>query len=77
MKLPTSTAHRLARTLADAGFLELDEGSLRYRLGPAVVELGLQAYNDRGLPRVVPSSRTSPGSRGRRLTWPSAVAITW
>ena len=33
MKLPTSTAHRLARTLADAGFLELDEGSLRYRLG--------------------------------------------
>jgi DNA-binding IclR family transcriptional regulator len=54
MKLPTSTAHRLARTLADAGFLELDEGSLRYRLGPAVVELGLQAYNDRGLPRVVP-----------------------
>ena len=54
MKLPTSTAHRLARTLADAGFLELDEASLRYRLGPAVVELGLQAYNDRGLPRVVP-----------------------
>jgi DNA-binding IclR family transcriptional regulator len=54
MGLPTSTAHRLARTLLEAGFLELDEGSLRYRLGPAVVELGLQAYNERGLPRVLP-----------------------
>jgi len=54
MNLPTSTAHRLARTLADAGFLELDEATMRYRLGPAVVELGLQAYNDRGLPRAVP-----------------------
>lgn len=54
MRLPTSTAHRLARTLLAAGFLELDESSLKYRLGPAVVELGLQAYNDRGLPRVLP-----------------------
>jgi DNA-binding IclR family transcriptional regulator len=52
--LPTSTAHRLARTLLAAGFLELDESTLRYRLGPAMVELGLQAYNDRGLPRVLP-----------------------
>lgn len=53
-KLPTSTAHRLARTLAAAGFLEFDESSLKYRLGAAVVELGLQAYNDRGLPGVLP-----------------------
>jgi DNA-binding IclR family transcriptional regulator len=54
LDLPTSTAHRLARTLLAAGFLELEESTLRYRLGPAVVELGLQAYNDRGLPRVLP-----------------------
>jgi len=54
MDLPTSTAHRLARTMFAAGFLELDETTLRYRLGPTMVELGLQAYNDRGLPRVVP-----------------------
>ncbi len=54
MRLPTSTAHRLARTWLAAGFLELDEGTLRYRLGSAVVELGLLAYNERGLPRVVP-----------------------
>lgn len=54
MALPTSTAHRLARTLLAGGFLELDDGSLRYRLGPALVELGLQAYNDRGLPKVQP-----------------------
>jgi DNA-binding IclR family transcriptional regulator len=54
LELPTSTAHRLARTLLAGGFLELDEGNLRYRLGPTVVDLGLQAYNDRGLPRVLP-----------------------
>jgi DNA-binding IclR family transcriptional regulator len=54
MDLPTSTAHRLARTLLATGFLELDESTLRYRLGPVIVELGLQAYNDRGLPRVLP-----------------------
>lgn len=52
--LPTSTAHRLARTLLAAGFLELDEATLRYRLGPGILELGLQAYNDHGLPRVLP-----------------------
>jgi DNA-binding IclR family transcriptional regulator len=52
--LPVSTAHRLARTLLAAGFLELDEATLRYRLGPSVLELGLQAYNDRGLPKVGP-----------------------
>jgi DNA-binding IclR family transcriptional regulator len=54
LDLPSSTAHRLARAMLAAGFLELDEGTLRYRLGPTVIELGLQAYNDRGLPRVLP-----------------------
>jgi DNA-binding IclR family transcriptional regulator len=53
-RLPVSTAHRLARTLLAAGFLELDEETVRYRLGSAVIELGLLAYNERGLPRVVP-----------------------
>lgn len=52
--LPTSTAHRLARTLRSTGFLDQDDRGHRYRLGPTVIELGLQAYNDRGLPSVVP-----------------------
>jgi DNA-binding IclR family transcriptional regulator len=52
--LPVSTAHRLARALLAAGFLELDAETVRYRLGSAVIELGLLAYNERGLPRVVP-----------------------
>jgi DNA-binding IclR family transcriptional regulator len=52
--LPVSTAHRLARTLLGAGFLQLDEATLRYRLGPGILELGLQAFNDHGLPRVQP-----------------------
>lgn len=52
--LSTSTAHRLARTLLGAGFLELDQGGPRYRLGPSVVDLGLRAYNYLGLPKVVP-----------------------
>lgn len=39
LELPVSTAHRLARTLLGAGFLEQDARTSRYRLGPAVTEL--------------------------------------
>lgn len=77
MKLPTSTAHRLARTLADAGFLELDEGSLRYRLGRPSSNSGCRPTTTAACRGWCLSSRTSPGSRGRQLTWPSAVATTW
>ncbi|MFJ8471540.1 IclR family transcriptional regulator [Kitasatospora sp. NPDC094011] len=49
MELPVSTAHRLARTLVSAGFLEQDEQTARYRLGPAVAELGQLSFHQRGL----------------------------
>ncbi|MFI2606791.1 IclR family transcriptional regulator [Kitasatospora sp. NPDC018619] len=49
MALSVSTAHRLARTLVSAGFLEQDEQTARYRLGPAVAELGQLTFHQRGL----------------------------
>ncbi|WP_406634370.1 IclR family transcriptional regulator [Amycolatopsis sp. WGS_07] len=49
MNLSVSTAHRIARTLAATGFLALAEGSLRYRLGPAVAELGQLSLYQRGI----------------------------
>jgi DNA-binding IclR family transcriptional regulator len=52
LALPTSTAHRLVRVLADSGFLEPDGRG--YQLGPAVVELGLLAYRQRGLQLAAP-----------------------
>jgi DNA-binding IclR family transcriptional regulator len=52
LDLPTSTAHRLIRALAESGFLEpLGRG---YRLGPSVVELGLLSYRQRSLQLVEP-----------------------
>ncbi|RFU86906.1 IclR family transcriptional regulator [Streptomyces triticagri] len=52
--LSTSTAHRLARTLLGAGFLEQDARTARYRLGPAVTELGRLSYHQRGLHLAAP-----------------------
>ncbi|MFF3605923.1 IclR family transcriptional regulator [Streptomyces sp. NPDC002463] len=52
--LSTSTAHRLARTLLGAGFLEQDARTARYRLGPAMTELGRLSYHQRGLHRAGP-----------------------
>ncbi|MFB7909313.1 IclR family transcriptional regulator [Kitasatospora sp. NPDC059146] len=49
MDLSVSTAHRLARTLVSAGFLEQDDQTARYRLGPAVAELGQLTFHQRGL----------------------------
>lgn len=54
LELPVSTAHRLARTLLGAGFLEQDALTSRYRLGPAVTELGRLSYHRRGLHLAAP-----------------------
>ena len=54
LDLSTSTAHRLARALLAAGFLEQDHRTARYRLGPAVTELGRISYHQRGLHLVAP-----------------------
>lgn len=54
MELSASTAHRLARTLVAAGFLEQDEHTARYRLGPSVAELGQLSLHQRGMHRAVP-----------------------
>ncbi|MFJ6573828.1 IclR family transcriptional regulator [Streptomyces sp. NPDC091292] len=54
LDLSTSTAHRLARTLLGAGFLEQDARTARYRLGPAVTELGRLSYHQRGLHLAAP-----------------------
>ncbi|MGY3340793.1 DNA-binding IclR family transcriptional regulator [Streptomyces filamentosus] len=52
--LSTSTAHRLVRTLLAADFLEQDARTARYRLGPAVTELGRLSYHQRGLHLAAP-----------------------
>ncbi|MDT0612253.1 IclR family transcriptional regulator [Streptomyces lancefieldiae] len=54
LELSTSTAHRLARTLLSADFLEQDARTARYRLGPAVTELGRLSYHQRGLHLAAP-----------------------
>ncbi|WP_406135463.1 IclR family transcriptional regulator [Streptomyces sp. NBC_01089] len=52
--LSVSTAHRLARTLVSAGFLEQATGDSRYRLGPSLTELGQLSYHQRGLHHAAP-----------------------
>lgn len=54
LSLSVSTAHRLSRTLVLAGFLEQDDATARYRLGPSVAELGQLSLHQRGLHRAVP-----------------------
>jgi DNA-binding IclR family transcriptional regulator len=55
MGLSVSTAHRLARTLVLAGFLDQDPHTARYRLGPSIAELGQLSLHQRGLHQAVPA----------------------
>jgi IclR family transcriptional regulator, pca regulon regulatory protein len=43
--LSRSTTHRYMSTLARLGYLQQDEASRRYRLGPRVLDLGFSAIN--------------------------------
>ncbi|MGW1894886.1 IclR family transcriptional regulator [Streptomyces sp. NPDC002004] len=64
LALPVSTAHRLARTLLATGFLEQDARTSRYRLGPAVTELGRLSYHQRRLHLAAPELAELAGHTG-------------
>jgi IclR family pca regulon transcriptional regulator len=50
--LSRSTAHRYIATLADLGYLDQDAATLKYRLGPRVLDLGFSAINSMDLREV-------------------------
>ncbi|HEX6352513.1 IclR family transcriptional regulator [Actinophytocola sp.] len=52
--LTVSTAHRLARTLSEAGLLLQDPRNERYQLGPALVVLGKKAEQRLGYRQALP-----------------------
>lgn len=52
--LTVSTAHRLARTLTEAGLLYQDPRTERYQLGPALVVLGEKAARRLGYQHALP-----------------------
>lgn len=52
--LTVSTAHRLARTLTEAGLLVQDPTSERYQLGPTLVVLGRKAARRLGYRQALP-----------------------
>jgi IclR family pca regulon transcriptional regulator len=47
--LTRSTTHRYLATLASLGFLEQDEATRKYRLGPRVLDLGFSTLGSMGL----------------------------
>jgi len=49
LELSRSTAHRYISTLARLGYLQQDQDSKRYRLGPKVLDLGFSAINSMDL----------------------------
>ncbi|MFJ9900644.1 IclR family transcriptional regulator [Streptomyces sp. NPDC091280] len=80
LTLSTSTAHRLARALLGEGFLEQDPRTARYRLGPAVTELGRLSYHQRGLHLASPeladlSQRTGATADLALRSGPHAVIV--
>ena len=57
LELKTSTVHRLVRTLLNAGFLEQDAATSRYRLGNSLAEYGQIVYRQRRIHLAVPYLR--------------------
>jgi IclR family transcriptional regulator, pca regulon regulatory protein len=49
LALTRSTTHRYVATLASLGFLEQDESTRKYRLGPRVLDLGFTTLGSLGL----------------------------
>jgi IclR family transcriptional regulator, pca regulon regulatory protein len=49
LTLTRSTAHRYVATLAALGFLDQDESTRKYRLGPRVLDLGFSVLGSLGL----------------------------
>ncbi len=52
VELNKSTTHRYVSTLAALGFLQQEQDSRKYRLGPRVVDLGFAAVNSMEITRV-------------------------
>ena len=66
-ELTVSTAHRLARALADNGLLTQDAVTERYQLGPALVVLGEKAADRLGYDRALPALRELSETTGESI----------
>jgi DNA-binding IclR family transcriptional regulator len=65
--LSVSTAHRLARALAEDGLLLQDPRTERYRLGPALVVLGRKAEERLGYQQAMPLLRELGAATGESI----------
>jgi len=65
--LSPSTVHRMLQALVNAGFVEQDPTSERYRLGPTAVVLGHSARESLGLERALPILERLGGETGESV----------
>lgn len=67
LELKTSTTHRLVRTLVNAGFLERDDKTSRYRLGNALAEYGQIVHRQRRVDIAEPHLQRLSKTTGRNV----------